>query len=90
MREMHSDDTPVTGLQAIFEGAKSFGLSDEAAWRTVDDVLIDVGTDATVSEYLHELTGALAREILATARQTTSEERSGPEAPPVASEQEVL
>lgn len=82
----------MTGLQAIFEGARSFGLSEEAAWRTVDDVLIDVGTDATVSEYLHELTAALAREILATARQQTApeERRSEPEAPRVASEQEVL
>jgi ABC-type nitrate/sulfonate/bicarbonate transport system ATPase subunit len=91
MRDMYSDDTPMAGLQAIFEGAKSFGLSEEDFWRTVDDSLHEVGMDATVSEYLDELTGAMARRILATARQTASkEQRTEPEEPPVASEQEIL
>jgi hypothetical protein len=91
MREMYSDDdTPIAGLEAIFEGARSFGLSEEAAWRTADDVLYAVGPDATVSEYLDELTGAMARRILATARQTAPKERrSEPEQPPVASEPEI-
>jgi hypothetical protein len=88
---MNSDDTPMAGLQAIFQGARSFGLSEEEAWWTADDVLYAVGPDATVSEYLDELTGAMARRILATARQTTSKERRGePERSPVASEREIL
>lgn len=92
MREMYSDDdTPIAGLQAIFEGARTFGLSEEEAWRTADDVLYEVGTEATVSEYLEQLTEALARGILATARETASNERrSAPEEPRLASEQEVL
>jgi hypothetical protein len=90
MREMYSDNTPITRLQAIFEGAKSFGLSEEDAWRTLDEVLLEVGPDATVSEYLDELTGAMARGILSTARQTAPKQRpSVPEEPRVASE-EVL
>jgi hypothetical protein len=96
MREMYfysDDDTPTAGLQAIFEGARMFGLSDEDAWRTLDDVLYAVGTDATVAEYLDELTGALARGILTTARHQTapSERRTAtPEEPRVPSEQEIL
>jgi glutathione S-transferase len=51
---MNSDDTPMAGLQAIFQGARSFGLSEEDAWRTVDGLLLAVGTEATVAEYLDE------------------------------------
>jgi hypothetical protein len=89
MGEMYSDDdTPTAGLQAIFEGAQSFGLSEEETWRTADGVLYAVGTEATVSEYLEVLTGALARGIVATARQTASNEpRTVIEEPQVPSEE---
>jgi hypothetical protein len=94
MREMYSDsdDTPTAGLRAIFQGARSFGLSEEDAWRTVDDVLHYLGTDATVADYLDELTGAMARGILSTARQQTApgEPGSASQEPRVPSEQEVL
>jgi uncharacterized membrane protein YebE (DUF533 family) len=76
---MYSDHTPIMGLQAIFEGAKSFGLSDKEAWQAVDDSLHEVGTDATVADYLHELTATLAHRILSTARDSTpSRERLSP------------
>jgi hypothetical protein len=84
------DDTPIAGLQAIFEGARSFGLSEEDAWRTADDVLYALGTDVTVAEYLEVLTGALARGIVDTVRQTAPSERALEKEPRVASEQEVL
>ena len=84
------DDTPIAGLQAIFEGARSFGLSEEDAWRTADDVLYALGTDVTVAEYLEVLTGALARGIIDTVRQTAPRERAPEKEPRVASEQEVL
>lgn len=86
---MYSDHTPIMGLQAIFEGAKSFGLSDKEAWQAVDDSLHEVGADATVAEYLHELTGTLAHRILSTARHSTpSKERlSAPEERHVPSEE---
>jgi hypothetical protein len=51
-------------LHAVFDGAKSFGLSDDEMWRTADDCMHAAGADATVSEYLDELTAALARSIL--------------------------
>jgi hypothetical protein len=88
MREMYSyDDTPTAGLQAIFEGARSFGLSEEHAWRTADDVLYALGTDVTVAEYLEVFTGALARGIVDTAQHTASKERRpAPEQPQVPSE----
>jgi hypothetical protein len=89
MREMYSaDDIPIAGLRAIFEGARSFGLSEEEAWRTADGVLYAVGTEATVSEYLEQLTGALARGIVSTARQTAPKERpTAPDEPQVPSEE---
>jgi hypothetical protein len=88
MREMNSDDTPMAGLQAIFQGARSFGLSEDDAWRTVDGVLLAVGTEATVSQYLDELTGAMARRIVSTAQHAASKERrTAPEEPQVPSEE---
>jgi hypothetical protein len=91
MREMYSDDdTPIAGLQAIFAGARSFGLSEEDAWRMADDVLYALGTDVTVAEYLDVLTGALARGIVETVRQTSPGERASEKVPRVPSEQEVL
>jgi hypothetical protein len=88
---MYSDDTPTAGLQAIFEGAKSFGLSDAEVWWALDDCLLQVGTEATVAEYLDELTGVLARRALTKARRTVPKEpsRAPSEEPRVPSE-EVL
>jgi hypothetical protein len=88
MREMYSDDTPIPPLQAIFEGARSFGLSEQEAWRAVDDSLHEVGSDATVAEYLDELTAELARRILSRERHTPAKERrSAPEERRVPSEE---
>ena len=57
-------------LRAIFEGAKDFGLTEDEAWRAVDESLYEVGRSATISEYLDELTEALAQRILSKQRQT--------------------
>jgi hypothetical protein len=65
---MDPDQIPTTTLQAIFQSARRFGLSDEAAWRAVDDSLLAVGRHATVAEYLDELAGTLARRILVSER----------------------
>jgi len=51
-------------LQAIFDGAKSFGLSDDEVVRIANDSMHTAGAEATVSEYLDELTATLARSIL--------------------------
>jgi hypothetical protein len=55
-------------LQEMFKSARRFGLSEQAAWRAVDDTLLAVGRDATVAAYLDELAGALARRILVSER----------------------
>jgi hypothetical protein len=60
-------------LRAVFDGARRFGLSDEEAWRSFDVALAEVGTDATVDEYLDELTGELARRVLGKHRQAPAE-----------------
>ena len=52
----------------MFESARQFGLSDEDVLRTFDETLWTVGEDATMSEYLDELSGTLARRILAEER----------------------
>jgi hypothetical protein len=62
-------------LHAVFDGAKRFGLSDEEVWRAFDDSLDETGADASVAEYLDELTGELARRILCKQRRTPHEER---------------
>ena len=51
-------------LQAIFDGAKRFGLTDAEVWQAFDESMDEAGPDATVSEYVQELTGELARRIL--------------------------
>jgi hypothetical protein len=67
------DATPP--LQAVFDGAKRFGLSDQEVWRAFDDCLDETGSDASVAEYLDELTGELARRILCKQRRVPPEER---------------
>jgi hypothetical protein len=90
MREMYSDDIPMAGFQAILEGARGFGLSEDEAWRALDDVLLAVGTEATLSEYLDELPGALARRIVSTARHAASNERRAtPEQEPQVPSEEI-
>jgi hypothetical protein len=71
---VYSDHPPSPLLQAIFEGAKRFGLTEEEAWWAIDECLSEVGKDATISEYLEELTGALAQRILSKQRRIPSEE----------------
>jgi hypothetical protein len=70
---MHPDHTPIPRLQAVFDGAKRFGLTDDEAWRALDESLDEVGGDATISEYFEELVGALARRILCKQRRHASE-----------------
>jgi hypothetical protein len=59
-------------LQEIFEGAKGFGLRDEEIWRTVSEAQHWAGPDATVPEYLDELAGALAQQIVINERRNRS------------------
>lgn len=67
-----SAHTPMPSLQAIFEAARHFGLSDSEIWWTVDACLEPADHDATVADYIDELTGALSRRVLAKQRRTLS------------------
>ena len=61
--------------RAIFDAARRFGLTEEEAWRDFDVAFAEVGTDATAEEYLDELTGELARRVLAKHRGAPAESR---------------
>jgi hypothetical protein len=75
MSEMESASyPPLPPVRAMFEGARLFGLTDEEAWGAFDAAIAQVGTDATVDEYLDALTGELARRILGKQRGTPAEE----------------
>ena len=50
--------------RAVFGAAKDFGLTDDEAWRVVDDTVWYVGADGTLDEYLDVLSAALASGIL--------------------------
>jgi hypothetical protein len=56
-------------IQSVFDSARQFGLSDDDVLKTFDETLEMVGEDATVGEYLDELSGTLARCILARERE---------------------
>ena len=68
MERMDSNSKTATPLTAVFESARQFGLSDKDVLRTFDETLWTVGEDATMSEFLEELSGTLARSILARER----------------------
>jgi hypothetical protein len=72
---MDTDYYAIPRLEAVFDGAKRFGLSDQEVWRAFDDSLDETGADASMSEYLDELTGELARRILHKQRRAPSEDR---------------
>jgi hypothetical protein len=53
-------------LEAIFDAAKQFGLSDEEAWQTLEECL-----------YLDEVTAAFAARILAKERASYASRSGG-------------
>jgi hypothetical protein len=59
-------------LQAIFSCAKDFGLTNDEAWQELDRALERAGEDATVAEYLDEVSAGLAAGILAKERRSLS------------------
>jgi hypothetical protein len=67
-------------LQEIFRCAKDFGLTSDEAWDEVDRALMRAGEDATVGEFLEELSVALAAGVLAKERRTLSERAAKPNA----------
>jgi hypothetical protein len=61
---METDHRATPRLRTIVQSARDFGLTDDEVWRTVDACLARAGDEATVQDYLDDLAGALARQIL--------------------------
>jgi len=59
---------PMSPLQATFEAAKHFGLTEDEAWHTLEASLYDSCDEDTMSEIRDELVAALAARILAKQR----------------------
>lgn len=76
MERMESNRSTVAPIQAVFRSAKQFGLDEGAVLETFDQALWIVGEDATMGEYLDELSAALARRILARERHSRSQPAS--------------
>ena len=66
-------------LQEIFSCAKDFGLTGDEAWKEMDRALARTGDDATVAEFLDELSAALAAGIITKQRRTLSERAASPD-----------
>jgi hypothetical protein len=76
VHEMDFEPFAPTSMRAMFDGARKFGLSDDAVWETIDGVLLAVGGEATLAEYLDDVSGALAARILAEQRRPPERERA--------------
>jgi hypothetical protein len=73
---MDTDYRLAPALQ-VFDGAKSFGLTDCEVLQTVDQSLCEADGDTTVAEFLDELNGELARTIICKQQRSRCHERSG-------------
>ena len=69
---MDSNRSTVAPIQAVFQSARQFGLDEGAVMETFDQALWIVGEDATMGDYLDELSAALARRILTQERHNRS------------------
>ena len=68
---MDSDEAATPSLlQGMRDNAKQFGLTDLEVWQALDESLRRVGAEATVLEYLDEITAALAHQVVAKAGQS--------------------
>jgi hypothetical protein len=65
MADMDTQHNALPPLQAMFDAARDFGLSNDEIWATLDESLSQSGGHATVVEYIDGCAGALAVRILA-------------------------
>ena len=75
MEEMHFHEVDAPPLQLILPAATHFGLTPDEAWQAASDALDARGGDAYAPEYLDELSGVLARRIIAKERRAMAERR---------------
>ena len=70
---------------AVFEGARQFGLTNGEILDAVNACLYEVGSDASVAEFIDELTGGLAHSILLKEqRNLSNDQRAGSDRGPTA------
>jgi hypothetical protein len=51
-------------LQATFDAAKHFGLTEDEVWETVDERLYEASSEAAATDYLDDISAALAARII--------------------------
>jgi hypothetical protein len=61
---MSTDHAPIAPLQAVFDAAKHFGLTDDEVWQAINESFRWADVDSSVGDCLDELVVALARRIL--------------------------
>ena len=69
MREKNGNPVVTSPLHEITNAATEFGLSGHEVLAAMNDALCFTDIESPVSEYLDELSGMLARRILAKERQ---------------------
>jgi hypothetical protein len=67
-RKQGATYTETVPVQVMLDAATQFGLTREEAWRTFNAALPSAPTVTDVPEFLDEVAGAFAREILAKQR----------------------
>jgi hypothetical protein len=75
MEEMHFHQVDAPPLQLMLAVSEDFGLTPGEAWQAASDALDASGGDAYAPEYLDELSGVLARRIIAKERDAIAERR---------------
>ena len=60
-------------LRATFDGARQFGLTSDEVWREIDECFHGVGAEATVEDFMEELSTALAARILSKERRVLTD-----------------
>jgi hypothetical protein len=69
-------DVRTVPVQSMLAAATQFGLTREEAWCTFNAALAALPTGTDVPEYLDEIAGSLACEILAKQRRILREQRA--------------
>jgi hypothetical protein len=72
---MHTHDPEIPDLDAVFDAAVNFGLTEDEVLQTVSGAMLIAGQDTTVHEYLDELTEALTQRILWKQRRVVAQGR---------------
>jgi hypothetical protein len=75
MTMMDPDYHGIPPVERVFDCARQFGLTEGEVLRTVEKCLSEVDGDDSVAEFLDQLTGTLARNVLEKEQRTFAEEQ---------------